>query len=55
MFLICLLLIGLVAIAMVTDTEPSTADLAEFIPIPVRVAKTKNFSSQRLDHSRYMS
>jgi hypothetical protein len=55
MFLICLLLIGLVAIAIVTDIEPSTAEQAEFIPVPVRVAKTKNFSSQHLDHSRYMS
>ena len=33
MFLISLLLIGLVAIAMVNDTEPSTAEQAEFIPI----------------------
>ena len=52
MFLICLLLIGLVAIAelaagiaIVTDTEPSTADLAEFIPVPVRVSLTKNQKS----------
>ena len=33
MFLICLLLIALVTIAIVTDTEPSTAEQAEFIPI----------------------
>lgn len=46
MFLICLLLIVLIAItelavgiAMVTDTEPSTAKQAEFIPITVRLAK----------------
>lgn len=45
MFLISLLLIGLIAIAMVNDTEPSTAEQAEFIPIPVRVTKTKNFKS----------
>ena len=51
MFLICLLLIGLIAIAMVTDTEPSTAEQAEFIPVPVRVDKTKNFGSQYLDDS----
>ena len=46
MFLICLLLIGLIAIAelavgiaIVTDTEPSTVEQAEFIPVTVRVAK----------------
>ena len=55
MFLICLLLIGLVAIAIVTDTEPSTAEQAEFIPIPVRVNETKSFSLKHLNHSRYMS
>ena len=45
MFLICLLLIGLAAIAMVTDTEPSTAEQAEFILVPVRVSLTKNQKS----------
>ena len=35
MFLISLVLIGLVAVTMVTDTESSTADLAELIPIRV--------------------
>ena len=53
MFLICLLLIGLIAIAIVADTESSTAEQAEFIP--VRVAKAENSCSQHLDHSRYMS
>ena len=43
MFLISLLLIGLVAIAMVNNTEPSTAEQVELIPISVRSAKTKNF------------
>lgn len=52
MFLISLLLIGLIAIAMVTDTQPSTAEQAEFIPVPVRVAKTENFCPQHLDHFR---
>lgn len=42
MFLICLLLIALATIAMVTNTEPSTAEQAEFIPVPVRVRLTKN-------------
>ncbi len=37
MFLICLLLIGLIAVAIVTDTESSTAEQAELIPVPVRV------------------
>ena len=36
MFLICLLLIGVITIAIVTDTEPSTAEQAEFIPVPIR-------------------
>lgn len=47
MFLISLLLIGLIAIAMVNDPEPSTAEQAEFIPVPVpvRVSKTKNVKS----------
>ena len=35
MFLISLLLIGLIAITMVTDTELSTAEQAELIPIRV--------------------
>ena len=45
MFSICLLLIASVAIAMVTDTEPSTAEQAEYIPVPVRVSLTKNQKS----------
>ena len=43
MFLICLLLIGLVAIAIVTDTEPSTAEQAEFIPIRCSGQRDKEF------------
>ena len=44
MFLICLLLIALVTIAMVNNTEPSTvAEQAEFVP--VRVSLTKNQKS----------
>ncbi|WP_319418902.1 hypothetical protein [Pleurocapsa sp. FMAR1] len=39
MFLICLLLIGLIASATVTDTELSTVELAEFIPVHVRLDK----------------
>ena len=35
MFLISLLLIGLIAITMVTDTESSIAEQAELIPIRV--------------------
>ncbi|MGB5711193.1 MAG: hypothetical protein WBM44_09830 [Waterburya sp.] len=37
MFLICSLLIGLIAVAIVTDNESSTAEQAELIPVPVRV------------------
>ena len=37
MFLICLLLIGLTAVAIAVDTESSSVEQAEFIPVPVRV------------------
>ena len=37
MFLICSLLIGLIAVAIITNTESSTVEQAEFIPVPVRV------------------
>ena len=43
MFLICLLLIGLIAITTIIDTKLSTAEQAEFISIPVRVSETKDF------------
>jgi hypothetical protein len=36
MFLICLLLIGLIAVATITVNESSIVEQAEFIPIPVR-------------------
>jgi hypothetical protein len=36
MFLICLLLIALIAVATITANELSTVGQAEFIPIPVR-------------------
>ena len=36
MFLICSLLIGLIAVAIATEQESSTVE-PEFIPIPVRV------------------
>jgi len=39
MDLICLLLIGLMAVAIATEPEPSNDELAEFIPVPVRVEK----------------
>ena len=35
MFLVSLALIGLIAVKMLTDTESSTAELAELIPIRV--------------------
>ena len=35
MFLISLVLIGLIAVTMVTNTESSTAEQAELIPIRV--------------------
>ena len=41
MFLICLLLIGLIAITIVNDTEPSTSEQAELIPIPIRDLDTE--------------
>ena len=41
MFLICSLLVRLIAVAIVTDNECSTAEQAELIPIPVRV-ESKN-------------
>jgi len=37
MFLICLLLIGLIAVANIIAIESSTAEQAEFIPVPVRI------------------
>jgi hypothetical protein len=37
MFLICLLLIGLIAVATITASESSTVEQAEFIPVPVRI------------------
>lgn len=39
MFLICSLLIGLIAVMIITDTETSTAEQAELIPVPVRVGQ----------------
>lgn len=42
MFLICLLLIGLTAVAIAVDTEYSSVEQAEFIPVPVRVNKTNS-------------
>ena len=41
MFLISLLLIGLIAIAMVNDTEPLTAEQAELIPVRVNDTEVK--------------
>jgi F0F1-type ATP synthase assembly protein I len=36
MFLICLLLIGLIAVANIAVGESSTVEQAEFIPVSVR-------------------
>jgi hypothetical protein len=36
MFLICLLLIALIAVATITVNESSIVEQAEFIPIPVQ-------------------
>jgi hypothetical protein len=41
MFLICLSLIGLVAIGVLTVVTPSTKTSAEYLPVPVRVNETK--------------
>lgn len=49
MFSICLLLIALIAIAIAAEQKLSNAKQAEFIPIPVRVNKAKNFGSQHLN------
>jgi hypothetical protein len=42
MFLICLLLIALIAVATITANKPSTVEQAEFIPVPVRVNYTES-------------
>jgi hypothetical protein len=42
MFLICLLLIGLIAVATITASESSTVEQAEFISVPVRVNHTES-------------
>jgi hypothetical protein len=42
MFLICLLLIGLIAVATITVNESSIVEQAEFIPVPVRVNYTES-------------
>jgi hypothetical protein len=39
MFLICLLLIGLIAVATIAASESLTVEQAEFIPVPVREAR----------------
>lgn len=41
MFLICLLLIGLIAVAIYQEQQPSTVEKAESIPVPVWV-ESKN-------------
>ncbi len=48
MFLICLLLIGLIAVATIAEQESSTVEQAELIPI--RVAK-RNPNFQNTDNS----
>ncbi|MGK7952624.1 MAG: hypothetical protein AB4368_28505 [Xenococcaceae cyanobacterium] len=47
MFLNCLLLIGLIAIAIVIDKELWSKDQAEFALVPVRVDETKNLKNLR--------
>ena len=44
MFLICLLLISLFAIASVIEQVPSNAKQAEFILVPVRVKEKNNIN-----------
>jgi hypothetical protein len=46
-FLICLLLIGLIAVVTITANEPSTVEQAEFIPVPVRDNYTEGFRKLR--------
>jgi hypothetical protein len=41
MFLISLLLIGLIAIAIVTEQKSSVVEQEELIPIPVRTDKNR--------------
>jgi hypothetical protein len=48
MFLICLLLIGLIAVATITANEPSTVEQAEFIPVPVRDNYTESLRKRHL-------
>ena len=49
MFLICLSLIGLIAVALVTEQGLLAVEKAEeFIPVPVRVNDTETFSSNSL-------
>ena len=49
MFLICLSLIGLIAVALVAEQTFLAAEKAEeFIPVPVRVNETNTFSSNSL-------
>jgi F0F1-type ATP synthase assembly protein I len=42
MFLICLLLIGLIAVVNIPASESSTAEQAEFIPVSIRVNHTES-------------
>ena len=45
MFLICLLLIGLTAVAIAINTEADSVAPAEFIPVPVRVKETNSWKN----------
>ena len=42
MFLICLLLIGLTAVAISTNSETGSVEQVELIPVPVRVNETNS-------------
>jgi F0F1-type ATP synthase assembly protein I len=48
MFLICLLLIGLIAVANIAASESLTAEQAEFIPVPVRDNYTESLRKRYL-------
>ncbi len=49
MFLICLSLIGLIAVILVTEQGLLAVEKAEeLIPVPVRVNETETFSSNSL-------
>jgi hypothetical protein len=47
-FLICLLLIGLIAVATIAANEPPTVKQAKFIPVPVRDNYTESLRKRYL-------